>query len=96
MNKSISVKDNILVQELTGLQIKVKKSTSKELIGTEGKIIEETMNTFKIETKEKHEKIIPKKGNIFLVTKDGKENEIDGNKIICRPQDRTKKYWVKK
>ena len=83
-------KQDILMGELIGKQIKVIKSTSKEQTGKTGKIIDETLKTIIIETPEKEVKL-PKKDCTFLI----EGIEIQGKEILYRPEDRIKKYWRK-
>ncbi len=82
---------NIVRHELIGLKVKISKSQNKSLVGINGKVIDETYNTFKIETNTK-EKTIPKNGTIFIFhLPNGKRVEVDGKVLISRPEDRIKK-----
>jgi ribonuclease P protein subunit POP4 len=83
--------DRLVMDELIGLDVKIIKSTRRELIGLKGTIIDETLNTFTIEVGSK-EKVIPKKQCVFRFYKDG-EHDIDGRDLVYRPEDRIKKYW---
>ena len=75
-----------MYEEFIGLPVEITNSQNKSLIGKKGKIIDETMNLFVVETAQ--EKIIKilKKGTTFTIN--GKT--IVGNKIIKRPEDRVK------
>jgi len=77
------------MDELIGLDVEITKSTRRELIGLRGKVIDETLNTFVIETSDK-ERTVPKK---FCVFRFGGEHTIDGRNLLYRPEDRIKKYW---
>ena len=82
----------LLVGELIGLNARVVNSANKESIGINGKVVDETMNTLAIESNGT-ERIISKKGSVFeFETNEGK-TRVDGDKINCRPEDRTKKLW---
>ncbi len=83
-------KAEVLMGELIGEEIQVTKSTRKELIGTKGIVIDETLNILIIEKNNKEMKI-PKKQCWFKV----KGVEINGMEIAFRPEDRIKKYWRK-
>ncbi len=72
-------------EEYIGKNIEIKKTKNKEIQGLKGKIIDETMHTFKIRIGKKTRTIM-KKGNTFMIN----GNEIQGNKIIKRPEDRIK------
>jgi len=70
-------------QEFIGSQVEIADHTNKKLTGT---IIDETKNTFKIKT-EKKIKTILKKNKKFII----KQEQINGNQIIKRPEERIKK-----
>ena len=72
-------------EEYIGKNIEIKKTKNKEIQGLKGKIIDETMHTFKVKVNKKI-KTIMKKDNTFMIN----GNEIQGNKIIKRPEDRIK------
>lgn len=83
---------NIYRHELIGLAVKIAKSTDSTQKGLKGKVIDESYNTLKIETKEGKEKIIPKSNSIFIFTlPNGVKVEVDGKLLIARPEDRIKK-----
>lgn len=89
---------NIFQHELIGLSVKVVNSTHDGFIGIEGKVVDETKNTIKIEQKDETEKIVPKRIATFHFNlPDGIIIEIEGKIIIARPEDRIKKkfrkYW---
>jgi ribonuclease P protein subunit POP4 len=87
---------NIVRHELIGLKVKIFKSTDPTQKGLSGKVIDETYNTIKIETREGKEKIIPKKNSIFIFTLPDKTKvKIDGKILIARPEDRIKKKFPK-
>ncbi len=80
-----------------GLPVKVVKSTHRELIGIEGKVVDETKNTITIDCVD-GEKTIPKKVATFHFNlPDGSIIEIKGKILVARPEDRIKKkfrkYW---
>lgn len=72
-------------QEFIGSKVKVIKATNKQQENIEGKIIDETKNTFTIQTSKK----------TITITKNKKTFEIngqkiEGDKITKRPEDRIK------
>lgn len=86
--------DNIMGHEIIGLNAVVKNSSDKSRKGIRGRIVNETMNTFIIETKNV-EKSLPKK-EISLEFDLGNERvEIDGKLLVARPEERTKLFWRK-
>lgn len=72
-------------QEFIGKQITITKSNNKQQENTNGKIIDETKNTFKIKTQTKIITIL-KKDKEFQINK----QKIEGNKITKRPEERIK------
>lgn len=87
---------NIVRHELISLPVRISKSTDPTLKNLRGKIIDETYNTIKIETKNGKEKIIPKKNTIFIFTLPNRLRvEVDGKVLIGRPEDRIKKKFAK-
>ena len=87
-------KNNLVHHEFIGLNVDVKSETNKSL-NLYGTVIDETKNTFKIESRGK-EKIIPKKGSIFTFEiPSGERVEVYGNILSIRPEDRIKKRFKK-
>jgi RNase P/RNase MRP subunit p29 len=72
--------------EFIGAQIKVIKAANKSLEGMEGSIVDETKSTFKIINTENKEKILLKKGAVFLIS----NQRINGDDILRRPEERIK------
>ncbi len=86
---------NLVRHELIGLKIKVFGSTDPSQQKVQGKVVDETYNVLKIETK-KGEKVIPKKNSIFIFTlPDGARVQVDGKLLISRPEDRIKKKFAR-
>lgn len=85
---------NLVRHELINLEVKIVKSTDPTQKGLKGRIIDETYNTFKIETKDGKEKIIPKANSVFIFTLPNKTKvEVEGKLLISRPEDRIKKKF---
>jgi len=86
---------NLVHHEFIGLKVHVTNMKNKSL-NLKGTIIDETKNTIKIEGMDNTEKIIPKKGNLFVFEiPNGEKVEIDGNILSIRPEDRIKKRFKK-
>jgi ribonuclease P protein subunit POP4 len=82
--------ENILRHELIGLKTVVARSSNVFLVGTRGRIIDETRNTFKINTG-KGVKVIPKGAAVFRFDlSDGCIVEVEGAKLVGRPENRMK------
>ena len=83
--------ENLRLHELIGLYAKVAESSSLPHKGLKGLVVDETKNTFVIRVGIE-EKIVPKKGCVFLFTLPSKEKvRLEGDKIAFRPYDRPKK-----
>ncbi|MCS7131605.1 MAG: ribonuclease P protein component 1 [Hadesarchaea archaeon] len=84
-------KRNVLRHELIGLEARVVNSSDPNLIGISGTIIDETRNMLVIEQMERP-KMVPKANSIFRITlPDGEEVEVEGTKLVARPEERVKK-----
>ncbi len=84
--------EEILQGELIGLMMEVEESSNKDMVGLRGRVVDETRNTFVIETERKEEKRIPKAGNVFIFSlEDGVRARVSGNMLIARPEDRIKR-----
>ncbi len=77
----------LMKAELIGLEVEV---LSAPFSGISGRVVDETKNTFTIESAGT-ERMVPKSGNEFRFTYRGTQIEIEGNKILHRPEDRMKK-----
>ncbi len=88
-------KAEIIMGELIGRKTRVTESTDPNKKGLKGKIVDETLNTLKIETEKGKEKKIPKETSKFTFTTDNQEIQINGKEILYRPEDRIKKNWRK-
>ncbi len=76
--------------ELIGLRAMVARSSNPFLAGTRGRIIDETRNTVKLSTR-KGVKVIPKEVVVFrLNLPDGSILEVEGARLVGRPENRMK------
>lgn len=81
-------KISLIPLDFIGLNVEVTESSNPSLTGLKGLVIGETMKTFVVLTN-KGRKIVPKDIAKFkFVTKDGRSFEIDGRKLLKRPEDR--------
>ena len=79
--------NNIHVHEMIGLKSEIVKSNNTEILGLNGTIINETKNMFTLDTKSGI-KNIPKDHNIWKISFNHKEKEIDGSTLLKRPHER--------
>ena len=79
--------DNITSHEFIGLHTEITQSTNPQIIGLNGRIVDETKSMFKINTKN-GTKSIAKSENSWKFSIDNNDIVIDGSKIAKRPFDR--------
>ena len=79
--------DNITSHEFIGLYTEITKSTNSQIVGLNGRIINETKSMFTINT-EKGVKSIAKSQNSWKFSIEDKDIIIEGTKIAKRPYDR--------
>ena len=79
--------DNIVSHEFIGLHTEITKSTNPEIIGLNGRIINETKSMFTVNT-ENGTKSFAKSENSWKFSLGEKEVILDGSKIVKRPFDR--------
>ncbi|MBC7219085.1 MAG: ribonuclease P protein component 1 [Hadesarchaea archaeon] len=84
-------KKNILRHELIGLEAQVVSSSDPNLLGTYGKILDETKDMLVIEHMTAA-KIVPKSGSTFEIKlPDGQTVVVEGNKLVGRPEERVRR-----
>jgi ribonuclease P protein subunit POP4 len=81
---------NITRGELIGKQIIVYEAKNPSMKNMTGKIVDETRNTIKIQTK-KGIKTAMKNTVTIEIIHDGKKVRIHGEKIVGKPEERIKK-----
>ena len=82
------MRDNLFAKsEFIGLDVEV---LSAPFSGIAGKVVDETKNTFTIESAGT-ERMVPKSGNVFRFACEGRAIDIRGSEITHRPEDRIKK-----
>ena len=83
--------ENLARQELIGLWVIVDESTNPCLEGLSGKVVDETRNTFLLET-ERGERRIPKSNTSLIFTlPDGRRVKVAGSILISQPENRINK-----
>jgi len=79
--------DTISRHELIGLDTEILKSNNSQVVGLNGRIINETKSMFTINTK-KGMKMIPKLTNDWGFSINGKKLTVKGSSIAKRPYER--------
>jgi ribonuclease P protein subunit POP4 len=80
----------LVKDEFIGLQVSINKSSDPTWINQQGIIVDETKNTFLIQTNNKVKRIA-KNIATFTFIKNKEKISILGSKIRYRPEDRVKK-----
>ena len=79
--------DNITSHEFIGLHTEITRSSNPQIIGLNGRIVDETKSMFKINTRN-GQKSIAKSENSWKFSIENKDIVIDGSKISKRSFDR--------
>lgn len=79
--------DNITSHEFIGLHTEITNSSNPQIIGLNGRIVDETKSMFTINTKN-GTKSIAKTTSSWKFSIGGKDLVVDGSKITKRPFDR--------
>lgn len=85
---------NLLAHELIGLKVEVIDSSDESRKGLKGKIVNETKNTFCIES-QSIGKIVPKKEAVFRFYLEKEKVEVHGKMLLEKPENRIKVFWRK-
>jgi len=80
---------NLKKHELIGLQVAILHSADPSLVGVRGLVVDETRNTLVVEAGGREKRVL-KEGARFRFEVQGGV-EVDGDEILFRPEDRTKK-----
>lgn len=81
---------NILRHELVGLQVRVSRATTPSIRGLSGKVVDETRNMLTIASAEKR-RMIPKDIATFrFKLPNGIRVDVDGRRLVARPESRLK------
>ncbi len=84
-------RQNVTSHELIGLDVTIVESTNRDVVGTHGKVVDESRNVLRIESHGR-EKMAAKHSNTFKFTlPDGTHVTIDGDLLVARPEDRAAK-----
>jgi small subunit ribosomal protein S17 len=86
----MQITSNVVQHEFIGLEAKVVKSSNPDVVGIQGRVVDETRNTITILHNKR--KVVIKDTAVFeFVMPDGTVVEIDGKLVMGQPEDRLKK-----
>jgi ribonuclease P protein subunit POP4 len=85
-----AVPENILRHELIGLNVRIVSSPNRSIRGRNGLIVNESKNMLTL-SKKGRKVLIPKSVSTFrFKLADGRVVEVDGNRLVGRPENRLK------
>jgi len=87
----MKVTPEIVQDEFIGLKAKVAKSANPDCVGIEGRVIDETRNTFVLAQNGREKRVIKETSVFHFAYPDGTIVEIDGKVLVGRPEDRIKR-----
>ncbi|MGB3945000.1 MAG: Ribonuclease P protein component 1 [Methanothrix sp.] len=83
--------ENLVRHELIGLLVEVVEGRNPASVGISGRVVDETRNTFLIETRS-GDKRVPKSSNRFLFTlSQGLKVKAEGSVLVSQPENRINK-----
>lgn len=82
---------NLTRHELIGLRVKIIGSSCKSNIGLLGKIINETKNMLVISNDSRQHWLPKEESNFQFKLQDDSTVEVEGKRLVGRPEDRVKK-----
>ncbi len=83
--------ENLARHELIGLEVRVVTSSNSSQIGLSGQVVDETRNTFLLETKAKVLRVAKKNTNLIFTLPDEQNVRVYGSILISQPENRISK-----
>jgi ribonuclease P protein subunit POP4 len=83
--------ESLARHELIGLEVRVAASSNPCQIGLSGQIVDETRNTFLLETKAKVLRFAKKNTNLIFTLPDEQKVRVYGSILISQPENRISK-----
>ena len=85
-----AVPENILRHELIGLNVKIVRSPNRSILGSSGLVVNESKNMLTL-SKKGRRVLIPKSVATFrFKLADGRLVDVDGSRLVGRPESRLK------
>jgi ribonuclease P protein subunit POP4 len=83
--------ESLARHELIGLPVLVESNTDPGLIGLRGMVVDETRNTFLLETEQKTVRIAKSNASLIFTLPDGRRVLVAGSILISQPENRINK-----
>jgi len=83
--------ENLTRHELIGLDVLVEASTNPSQVGISGRIVDETRNTFLLETGRKVLRISKSNTSLIFTLPEGNRVLVSGSVLISQPENRIQK-----
>jgi ribonuclease P protein subunit POP4 len=81
--------ETVARHELVGLSVRVTDADNPDLVGIEGRVVDETTNTLRVEGDERV-RTVPKAGaTLAFELPTGERVTVDGGRLVARPARRT-------
>ena len=87
--------ESLARHELIGLFAEVDISSDPGLIGLSGQVVDETRNTFLLETTRKISRVSKMNTSFIFTLPDGKRVKVNGSVLISQPENRISKRMQK-
>lgn len=83
--------ENLARHELIGLDVLVETSSDPGIVGLRAQVVDETRNTFLLETERKVLRIPKKNANLIFLLPNGQRIRVTGSILISQPENRISK-----
>jgi ribonuclease P protein subunit POP4 len=87
--------ESLARHELIGLDVSVEASSNPSQTGLLGQVVDETRNTFLLETKHKVVRLAKKNASLVFTLPSGQKVRICGSVLISQPENRISKRMQK-
>ena len=83
--------ENLARHELIGLDVLVESSSEPGIVGLRAQVVDETRNTFLLETERKVVRIPKKNTSLIFLLPNGQKVRVAGSILISQPENRISK-----